>query len=552
MSDSTSDRSQHEQQIDAIIAEYYQAEEEGRAPDQEEFLRRHPEFSADLREFFADYKQFEKVAQPLVPNSTATAAYPPPQVNGYENLIEIGRGGMGVVYRARQQSTHRPVAIKVIRPERLETLKEGDREEIVARFRIEAIAMKEHENIVRLYHTGSVGGYPFFVMELVQGRTLRSLVQSGDCSVIDIVAFLEQAARGIHHAHRHGVLHRDIKPANILVDEQTRTAKVADFGLAKLDHLSVTEAPPNSSENAAVMGTLPYMSPEQAIDSDSISVASDVYSLGATLYEALSGQPPFRGDLADVRKAIATEQPPPLRELNLDIPNRLERICVKCLSKDPSDRFDSAESFADHLAQLRTASIGNAALYFANMGWSLLLFGFVGLAIHVGVYWLVEQKCGELFVWLTLFSVYLPLFAMLWFTKMPERYETKAVERELWSIWFGQFLGAGVAFTALRMVTGDLVTTLAAGYPVFAAITAMAHIASAATFWRFHYVLAGTWFVAALIMIWTPGLAPIEFGIAMAIASFVVGIYELYLGREQLMDKSIRVLREDPTSENLT
>jgi tRNA A-37 threonylcarbamoyl transferase component Bud32 len=533
----TESTEQFDQLLDEAVAHYEQLLEEDTLTCLDEVVRQFPDCEAGLREHARIRNRLDKYCAPI--RNAATAINDPPDIEGFENLVEIGRGGMGVVYRAKQQTTDNDVAIKIIRPERLALISDYEREEIVARFRIEAMATKDHESIVRVYHAGDISGDPFLVMELLRGSTLRELITKGSSTILDVIGYVEQAARGIHHAHRHGVLHRDIKPANIMIDEIADSAKVVDFGLAKLDQVTVTAESDGDLQVRTMMGTLPYMSPEQLLDSDDISVASDVYSLGATLYDALTGHPPFSGSRDDMRKAIASQNPRPLREINPDVPKRLEKICLKCLAKNPAERFETAKRFADELARLKTATSENAAIFFANMGWPLFLFGLLSLGVHFGVFWLAAQRFNEVFVWSALLSSYLPLFVMFWRTKMPQRYQTKSAQRELWSIWLGHLLSVVVAFTALRVATRDVAKTLDVGYPVFAAATGMALFCMAANFWRFHYLLAAAWFFTATAMIFTSPWAPIIFGIASALSSFVIGVYELHVARERLLDKPI-------------
>ncbi len=269
------------------------------------------------------------------------------EFGNYESLEEIGRGGMGVVYRARQRTADRTVALKVIRRDRLEQLPRDTHSSALERFRHEAqaAARLEHENIVTVYEVGEVDDQPFFSMRYVEGRSLAEILREGPMENRRAAAYLEPVARAVHEAHSQGILHRDLKPQNILVDKKTDRALVADFGLAKL-----TEGGEELTRAGEIMGTPSYMSPEQAKDSARVAAETDVYALGATLYHVLTARPPFQAatPLETLRQVIDEEAAPP-RQLNPSIDRDLETICLKCLQKEPSRRYDSAHALADDL-----------------------------------------------------------------------------------------------------------------------------------------------------------------------------------------------------------
>jgi tetratricopeptide (TPR) repeat protein len=267
-----------------------------------------------------------------------------PEVAGYEILEVLGRGGMGIVYRARQLRPNRLVALKMI----LEGRHSGPA--IVDRFRreAEALAQLQHPNIVQVYEVGEQGGRPFFSLELVEGgsldRRLAGTPQPGGPSA----ELVETLARAVDFAHRRGVVHRDLKPANVLLTADG-TPKIADFGLAKQLH-----ATGEQTGSDAILGTPSYMAPEQTGSGmGEVGPASDVYSLGAILYELLTGRPPFKGatPLETVMQARADEPVPPSRLSGC--PRDLETVCVKCLEKDPHKRYASARDLAEDLRRFR-------------------------------------------------------------------------------------------------------------------------------------------------------------------------------------------------------
>jgi WD40 repeat protein len=328
---------------------------------------RHPELAADLAEFFANFDQFEEIAAPLRavrdPSASSIQTLPPAgtdtqgeanptglyapsprpssaEVPGYEILGILGRGGMGVVHKARQIRLKRIVALKMIRA--------GDQagEAELARFRVEAeaIARLQHPNIVQIYEVGEHRGQPFCVLEFVSGGTLAAQLAGTPQSPREAATLLKTLALATDAAHKQGIVHRDLKPANVLLAEDG-SPKITDFGLAKrLDHDSI------QTRTGVVMGTPAYMAPEQAGGQKEVGPLADVYALGAILYEMLTGVPPFKGATAlDTLEQVRTRDPVSVRLLQPKVPRDLETICLKCLLKDSRKRYGSAEALAQDL-----------------------------------------------------------------------------------------------------------------------------------------------------------------------------------------------------------
>jgi WD40 repeat protein/tRNA A-37 threonylcarbamoyl transferase component Bud32 len=276
-----------------------------------------------------------------------------PSIPDYQILDIIGAGGMGVVYKARQISANRMVALKVIRTDRLESFSAEQRRQAIERFQTEAQAAAkiEHDHIVPIYDVGESDGRPYYSMRYVPGPSLGDLIktESHQRRPLDprrAALYMQQAARAVHEAHRHAILHRDLKPQNCLVEAGSDRVYVVDFGLAKLMQSGGEEM----TRTGDIMGTPPYMSPEQARHSGQVTVASDVYSLGATLYALLTGRPPHQGaHPAEVLRKVLEEEPVPPRKLHPAIPLDLQTICLKCLEKEPTRRYGSAEAVAEDL-----------------------------------------------------------------------------------------------------------------------------------------------------------------------------------------------------------
>jgi WD40 repeat protein len=276
----------------------------------------------------------------------ATGAYQPgagrgpvPEIPGYEIERELGRGGMGVVYRARQAALNRPVAIKMILGGRYtDALAQ-------ARFVVEAevIARLAHPQIVQVYEFGRCDDQPFFVLEYVGGGSLAGRLAQGRLPAGEAAAVVAKLADGMAAAHQKGVVHRDLKPANVLLTGSGEP-KVTDFGLAKIGESDMTAS-------GAVVGTPRYMSPEQAAGKTrEVGTPTDVYALGAILYECLTGQPPFRADTAIATiQQVLTADPPRPRAIDPGVPADLETVCLKCLEKAPAKRYATADALAADL-----------------------------------------------------------------------------------------------------------------------------------------------------------------------------------------------------------
>ena len=312
----------------------------------------------------------------------------------YELLEEIARGGMGVVWKARQLNLHRDVALKMIRAGALATPDE------VARFlrEAEAAANLQHPNIVAIHEVGEHDGQHYFSMDLVSGRDLAALITDGPLPPQRAARYVKIIAEAIHFAHQRGTLHRDLKPQNVLIDTADQP-RITDFGLAKImkDDSQLTQS-------GVVMGSPSYMPPEQAAGRHGdIGPASDVYSLGAMLYELLTGRPPFRGAtaMATLHDVMESEPAAP-RRLKADIPPDLETICLKCLEKSPAARYPTARALAEELdrflkgepIQARPASAVHKAVSWVRRHPSALAAAaaFVMVSLAFGVFYLFEEN----------------------------------------------------------------------------------------------------------------------------------------------------------------
>ena len=258
----------------------------------------------------------------------------------YELLEEVARGGMGVVYKARHRKLNRIAALKMILAGRLSSDEEVQRFQIEA----EAAARLDHPGIVPIYEIGEHDGQHFFAMKFIEGGSMAEHLGSLRADLRGAIQVLAKVARAVHHGHQRGVLHRDLKPANILIDDEGEPL-VTDLGLAKN-----TAGDSDLTNTGAILGTPSYMPPEQASGKQTITTAVDVYALGAILYELLSGQPPYQGaSPLETVMQVLQEPVKPLRQLDRKIDRDLELICLKCLERDPEQRYASSAGLADDL-----------------------------------------------------------------------------------------------------------------------------------------------------------------------------------------------------------
>jgi WD40 repeat protein/tRNA A-37 threonylcarbamoyl transferase component Bud32 len=361
MSSTPHEPSSREERVNEAIAAYLEAVERGESPDREKLLADHPDIAAELNSFIANQAQFQQDAGSLRPVPTPAEAgtpadeptrpveqrgVPSPKdvvryFGDYELLEEIARGGMGVVFKARQVTLNRIVAVKMILSGRLASPQDVERFHTEA----EAAAKLDHPGIVPIYEVGQDDGQHYFSMGFVDGQSLSARIAIGPLPDREAAVLVRTVAEAVQYAHEKGVIHRDLKPGNILLDLQGQP-RVTDFGLAKL-----TESVSELTATGQILGTPGYMPPEQAAAAvGAVGRLSDVYSLGAILYCVLTGRPPFQAATPiETLLQVQQQEPVPPRQLNPSIPLDLDTIVLKCLDKSPSRRYASAQALADEL-----------------------------------------------------------------------------------------------------------------------------------------------------------------------------------------------------------
>lgn len=505
----------------------------------------HPELAAELRELWA-VAQFAHLAKrPADPQLTLPykSGEPAPfarEFGDFELIEEIGRGGMGVVYKARQRSLDRLVALKMVREAHLAT--EEDR----ARFRGEALAAGQlkHPNIVTVYEVGTAAGQAYICMEHVGGPTLaQRLAADGLLPPRDAARLVSVIARAVEHAHSQGILHRDLKPSNILLAGGTDSGtsfplpvpKVSDFGLAKkIDSAS------SLTRTGAVVGTPSYMAPEQAGGRKDLTPAADVYSIGAILYELLTGRPPFQAaHPVDTLLLVLEQEPIPPRDLNPTVDRELELICLKCLQKPVELRYQTAAALAADLeahAAGESISTQPSSLRFflarlfrethharvlENWGKLWMMHSAMIFLLCLLTFGMVRSGLANHLWYLGLWSVGLVTWGTIFWQLRRRAGPVLFVERQIAHAWAAGVC-ASIAMFVIEWMARLPVLTLS---PAVAVAAAMVFVFKAGILSGKFYLWAGLNFIAACVMPLTGDFAVLLFGAVSAVSFFVPGFF---------------------------
>lgn len=495
------------------------------------------------------------VASPAVPltDNNATVASlsvepgPPPRevpdaIPGYEILSELGRGGMGVVYKAKQISLNRIVALKMILNSRAG--RHGGIE--LERFRAEAevVSQVQHANIVQVYEVAEVAGQPYFTLEFCANGSLVNRLDGKPITNHDAVALLEPVALAMHAIHQRGVIHRDLKPHNILMASDG-TPKVTDFGIAKSDHDG------SQTQTGAILGTPSYMAPEQAEGrTKDVGPEADVYSLGAILYECLTGRPPFlAASPLETMRQVLEQDPLPPRMLNRTVDIDLERIVLKCLQKDPRERYATAEAFAEDLRRFRDGepvlarsvnlldrlqrelSRSQHESKLRPWGVGVLWLSAIVMASHLSTSVLLEATAPEwVSFWGPRAAMFIALFVWLrYFRREHGVLASNPIERLLWAVWFGYLL----SFIALTLSLEQLGHTHLEIYGPALALSGLGWFVMGGYIWGGCYIFGLLLMVLSPLLVrmgvsnWTPTL----FGLAWSLTLFAVGVRYWRLAR---------------------
>lgn len=518
-------------------------------------IEEHPELESDLRDLWGAVMVTSAVAsmettevfQPdagRVDPGPAQELTLPYQLGDYLLTEEVGRGGMGIVYRAHQQSLGRDVAVKLIL--RGELASQDDQK----RFRIEAesVARLEHPGVVPIHEVGEHQGQLFFSMPFIDGQTLSQRLAKGPLPDREAARIVQQVAQAIDYAHQRGVLHRDLKPANILLDREGRV-HVTDFGLAKRFTDNQGSTLGSLTNTGAILGTPAYMAPEQAAGGrGELGPATDVYSLGAILYAVLTGRPPFQGPTAVDTVLMLLEQEPALpRILNRRVDRDLEMITLRCLQKPIELRYETAEALANDLnAFLRSEPIAARSGQFTQVlarvfrethhatvleNWGLLWMwhAMVLLVICCVTNWFHAQQAvwpvmatttPYVLLWGGALAIWAPIFWKLRHRAGP----VTAVERQIAHLWGGSVAAVMLLFWVEHLLRLPVLTLS----PVLGLINGMVFVVKAGVLAGTFYVHAAALFAVSVVMAALQS-AGFEYGLALygvvsALTFFVPGL----------------------------
>ncbi len=489
-----------------LLGEMSEAARQGEDVDVEIHCQQYPELAEELRELWgmllvADIAGNDLEATTLMDDSDQSQFLfeLPCQFGDYELQEEIGRGGMGVVFRAYQKSLKRDVAVKMIL--RGELASEADRE----RFRVEAEASAhlDHPGIVPVYEVGEINGYSYFSMKYVVGETLGQRLTRGPLAAREAVSILSGVSRAVHFAHQQGILHRDLKPSNILLDE-TGQPHIMDFGLAKRSNEEES-----LTRTGAILGTPAYMAPEQAGGvRGNVGPVSDVYSLGSVLYHMLTGHPPFQAaSPVDIVLMVLEQDPVPPRMINPVVDRDVEMITLRCLQKPLDLRYASAEALANDLdAYLNDESISarsgrlpqvmsrwfretHHAPVLENWG---LLWMWHSLALLIACWltqWMKWEDVSQRWYYLAVWLVGLGAWAMVFWTLRRRMGPVTFVERQIAHVWAASMLSCALLFLMEYQLQMPVLTLA----PMIGLLSGSVFLVKAA-------ILSGTFYVQALCL----------------------------------------------------
>jgi len=543
---------EQEEQLATLVDELSESPAGGEQEHLERLVADHPDLAGHLRELFATMLVTDAVAEQSTvferrqggvdqvvlgeaaiwsggPRFTPGVTPLPATLGDYELIEEIGRGGMGVVYRATQKSLGRTVALKMLL--RRDLASRAD----LARFRseAEAAARLDHPGIVSIFDVGECDGLPFYSMRFIEGTTLARQLAAGPLPPREAATLLAKVADAVQAAHDRGVLHRDLKPSNILIDATGRP-HVSDFGLAKR-----LEDDPSVTHTGAILGTPCYMSPEQAAGSrGDVGPTSDVWSLGAILYQMLTGRPPFQASSPmDTLLAVLETDPPAPRTVAAGVDRDLEMIALKSLQKPQELRYASAGGLAADLraflaGETIAARRGGLADVFARLfrethhavvleNWGLLWMwhSVVICALSVITDVLAWQGVTSRWPYLALWGGGLALWAPIFWALRHRTGPVTAVERQIAHVWGGSVIASVLLFWVEGLLHLDVLTLS----PVLALLAGLVFFAKAGILSGVFYVQAAVLFATALVMCLVPSYQHVIFGIVSAVCFFVPG-----------------------------
>jgi len=552
-----SDSHLHEQQLSEVFQTLLEQVEQGRTIHWGEVTSQYPELARELRELVGAAQMARVLGgtssvpfpDPGVPESPP-ATRPLHDFADYEQLVEIGRGGMGIVYRAHQRSLNRDVALKMMVRGVFATPDD------FRRFRTEAesAAKLSHPHIVSVYEVGEQAGLPYFSMQLVEGETLAQRISRHPLAPREAAKLLIPVCRAIAYAHRNGILHRDLKPSNILLD-QVGHPYVSDFGLARIvreeellqsplegtssSSVPAVEAFRSLTRTGAILGTPGYMAPEQAIgDPSQIGPATDIYSLGAVLFALLTGRSPFQcASPADAVIMALEHEPPPPRLLNPAIDVDLEMIVLKALQKPTDLRYVTADDFADDLQAFlnnepvaarssRLADVLSRAFrpthhagILRNWGVLWMWHSLVLLVLCLTTNYMQFLKVTSRLPYVGLWTIGLGTWGLAFWSMRHRAGPVTFVERQIAHLWAASMASSTMLFL-IEELLGLKVLSLS---PVLALFAASVFVGKAGVLSGEFYIQAIVMFLCAIPMALFPDFGLTIFGLVSALTFFIPG-----------------------------
>ncbi len=477
-----------------------------------EWLARHPAFAESLARFMGGDRRLEHVVNPPQPVARAGTV-----LGNFELVERLGSGAMGDVFQARRR-VGRDVAVKVVR-----TAGMSEAERARVRFEVEAMAGLSHPNVVPLFEYGETDSELYFAMPLMTdslANWLKGLGPDRQLAPARAAEIVRDIARGVHHAHQHGLIHRDLKPANILLDADG-VPHIADFGLARRADATASTA----------AGSPAYMAPEQARGERHLTTAADVHALGVILFELLTGRTPFRGsDVVSVLRSVADDPAPAVRQLAPSVSKDLEAVCLKCLEKQPGARYASALELADDLDRyLRGAAVTARPPGFwdwlrqlartrpephPEYSWRVTVwFGAAILVANTAIYLLARGGGSALDVWLVNITTAASMTAVLWWYMLRRVRQLPTTERHSLIVAAGKIIAYfPVMLAYVPFSESEPARTALAIYPTLGALSGLAFFVLGSTNWsRFFPVGLG---MLALMptMAWWPEESPLIYG----------------------------------------
>jgi tRNA A-37 threonylcarbamoyl transferase component Bud32 len=529
-----------------LLVQWEELRRQGKTATPEELCPDDARLQALLRERLARRQRLHAVLDlPAVTQHEQVARPAPlPVIDGYEIGELLGRGGMGLVFKARQQALKRHVALKIV----VSGAHAGADERARFRTEAEAVARLHHPGIVQIYEVGEQAGCPYLALEFVSGGSLAQQLDGTPMPPRRAAQLLLDLARAVQHAHEQGIIHRDLKPANVLLTE-AGVAKIADFGLAKL--LDVEQS---HTQTGTVLGSPSYMAPEQAAGQvRTIGRAADVYALGAILYELLTGRPPFIGaSFLETLDQVRTHDPAPPQVLQPRVPEDLATICLKCLEKNPAERYPSSAALAQDLDRFlrgeaiaaRTTSLWDQAARLlrhrqVDMNWGawaklLLCLAPVPLLVQVPVLVIFQDRpeYPAVAIGVSLVTVIIVIALLFFGNRVSLRAVGSTERRRSLSTWLGNSIGLTlVTLTILRMTrptTPEEWFVIYALWFVLVGCTFFSIASHAGIF----YLNGGLCFVMAILAPYVPFYLPLVAGALMSLNLTTFGLLSRRVARE--------------------